>query len=77
MPEPVLDDLGQVHVRRRTGRPAARLRMVEYRGVVTGTMIYDALPINDHFRAVDDDTLLGAMDLRGLPDPFLFVLRRE
>ena len=45
-----------------TKRPAARLRMVEYRGVVTGTMIYDALPINDHFRAVDEDTLLGAMD---------------
>ncbi|KAB7745358.1 DUF4334 domain-containing protein [Nostocoides sp. F2B08] len=62
---------------RRTRRPAARLRMVEYRGVSTGTMIYDALPINDHFRAVDDDTLLGAMDLRGLSDPFLFVLRRE
>ncbi|MGA8046787.1 MAG: DUF4334 domain-containing protein, partial [Dermatophilaceae bacterium] len=62
---------------RRTRRPAARLRMVEYRGVVTGTMIYDALPIKDHFRAVDDDTLLGAMDLRGLEDPFLFVLRRE
>jgi hypothetical protein len=51
--------------------------MVEYRGVVSGTMVYDALPINDHFRAVDDDTLLGAMDLRGLADPFLFVLRRE
>ena len=62
---------------RRTKRPAARLRMVEYRGVVSGTMVYDALPINDHFRAVDDDTLLGAMDLRGLADPFLFVLRRE
>ncbi|MFN2318651.1 MAG: GXWXG domain-containing protein, partial [Dermatophilaceae bacterium] len=28
---------------RRTRRPTARLRMVEYRGVVTGTMCYDAL----------------------------------
>ena len=60
-----------------TKRPAARLRMVEYRGVVTGTMIYDALPINDHFRAVDEDTLLGAMDFRGMESPFMFVLRRE
>lgn len=61
----------------RTRKPAARLRMVEYRGVVTGTMVYDALPINDHFRQVDQDTLLGAMDMRGVPAPFVFVLRRD
>lgn len=61
----------------RTGRPRARLRMVEYRGVVTGSMVYDALPIIDHFRTVDEDTLLGAMDLRGIAEPFMFVLRRE
>ncbi|HIW91327.1 MAG TPA: DUF4334 domain-containing protein [Candidatus Corynebacterium avicola] len=60
-----------------TKRPAARLRAVEYRGVVSGTMIYDALPINDHFRAVDEDTLLGAMDFRGMESPFMFALRRE
>jgi hypothetical protein len=61
----------------RTRKPAARLRVVEFRGVTTGTVTYDALPINDHFRAVDRDTLLGAMDVRGLDEPFLFVLRRE
>jgi GXWXG protein/uncharacterized protein DUF4334 len=61
----------------RTARPHARLRMIEYRGVPTGTMSYDALPINDHFRAVDGNTLLAAMDLRGLSSPFMFVLRRE
>jgi hypothetical protein len=61
----------------RTSRPQARLRMIEYRGVLTGTMSYDALPINDHFRKVNEDTLLGAMDLRGLSSPFMFVLRRE
>lgn len=60
-----------------TRKPRARVRAVEYRGVVTATMSYDALPINDHFRSVDADTLLGAMDLRGLDAPFLFVLRRE
>jgi hypothetical protein len=49
--------------------------MIEHRGVVTATMSYDALPINDHFRRVDDATLLGVMDLRGAP-PFFFVLRR-
>lgn len=61
----------------RTSGPGARLRMVEYRGVPTATMIYDALPINDHFRAVDQDSLIGVMDLRGMRQPFFFVLRRE
>ena len=57
--------------------PKARLRLTAYRGFVTATMCYDALPIADVFRKVDDDTLVGAMDLRGLQMPFMFVLRRE
>lgn len=57
--------------------PRARLRAVESRGVVTATMIYDALPVDDAFRAVDEHTLLGLMDLRGMREPFFFVLRRE
>jgi hypothetical protein len=60
-----------------TRKPKARLRLTQYRGVVTATMCYDALPINDAFRKIDDDTLVGAMDLRGLDTPYLFVLRRE
>lgn len=61
----------------RTRRPAARLRMMEYRGVVTATMSYDALPINDHFRRVDEDTVIGIMDFRQIPEPFVFALRRD
>jgi hypothetical protein len=60
-----------------TSKPRARLRMTEYRGVVSATMVYDALPIHDVFRLVDQDTMLGAMDIRGYPEPFFFVLRRE
>ncbi|MDK1361887.1 DUF4334 domain-containing protein [Arthrobacter sp. zg-Y1219] len=60
----------------RTTRPRARLRMMEYRGVGSATMIYDALPINDAFRRVDSTTLLGAMDLRGPGSPFIFSLQR-
>lgn len=60
----------------RTFGPAARIREVKFRGQVTGTMQYDALPINDHFRLVDPDTMIGAMDYRKNPDPFMFVLRR-
>ena len=44
---------------------SATLRMVEYRGVVTATMVYDRHPVFDHFRRVDDDTVLGVMDRKG------------
>jgi hypothetical protein len=40
-------------------------------------MIYDDLPINDVFRKVDNNTVLGVMDLKGMEQPFFFVLRRE
>ena len=60
-----------------TRRPKARLRSVEHRGAVTAAMVYDALPIIDVFRRVNDDVRLGAMDMRGLPSPFLFLLHRD
>ncbi|WP_315095060.1 DUF4334 domain-containing protein [uncultured Cellulomonas sp.] len=59
-----------------TRRPRARLRDVRYRGVVSAAMVYDDLPVIDAFRAVDDDTVLGAMDCRGMAQPFLFQLHR-
>lgn len=61
----------------RTTRPRARLRETRYRGVVTGTLVYDAVPVLDAFRRVDADTLVGAMDMRGLAGTYLFVLRRR
>ncbi|MFC9895886.1 DUF4334 domain-containing protein [Nocardia sp. NPDC127579] len=59
----------------RTGKPTARLRDIEYRGLVSAAMVYDHLPIIDHFRRVDAGTLLGVMDLRGMAEPYFFVLR--
>ena len=61
----------------RTTRHRARLRDVEHRGVVSAAIVYDHLPIIDHLRAVDSDTLLGMMDLRSSPEPYFFVLRRD
>jgi len=55
----------------------ARLRTTRYRGVDTATMVYDQLPINDVFRKLTDDGVLGAMDLRGSQNPYFFVLRRD
>jgi hypothetical protein len=60
-----------------TNRPKVRLRSVEHRGVTTAAMVYDALPIIDVFRRVGPDVVLGAMDMRGLPAPFFFVLERD
>lgn len=59
-----------------TSKPRARLRAMEFRGVVSATMTYDALPIDDVFRAVNPDTVVGVMNLRGLERPFFFVLTR-
>lgn len=60
-----------------TRKPHARLRMTEFRGRVTATMIYDDAPVNDVFRKVDAQTVLGLMDMKGMARPFFFVLRRE
>jgi hypothetical protein len=61
----------------RTSKSRARLRMTEYRGKVSATMIYDQLPINDIFRKLDEDTVLGVMDHKFENEPFFFKLTRE
>ncbi|MBU1383567.1 MAG: DUF4334 domain-containing protein [Alphaproteobacteria bacterium] len=60
-----------------TRAPKARLRSVAHRGLVSAAMIYDDLPIIDHFRQIDADRVLGLMDLRPTPEPFFFLLTRE
>ncbi len=55
----------------------ARLRMVEFRGRSTATMIYDKHPICDHFRKIDDDLVMGVMDRKADPAPLFFYLRRR
>jgi len=55
----------------------ARLRQIEYRGVVSAAMIYDRLPIIDHFRAIDDDTLMGLMETRGRRGAAFYLTRKK
>lgn len=55
----------------------ARIRMTKYRDRFSATMIYDYLPIQDIFRKVDKNTVLGLMDWKGMPQPFFFVLKRD
>lgn len=45
----------------------ASLWMVEFRGKVSGTMVYDGIPVFDHFRKVDDNTLFGVMNGKTTP----------
>lgn len=60
-----------------TNKAHARLRLLEHRGKTSAAMIYDDLPIHDVFRKLDDETVLGVMDLKGMAQPFFFQLRRE
>ena len=52
----------------------ARLRMMQFRGQFTATMIYDQHPICDHFKRIDAATVLGIMDRKGDSFPLYFWL---
>ncbi|HWU22278.1 MAG TPA: DUF4334 domain-containing protein [Nocardioides sp.] len=60
----------------------ASLWMVGFRGEVTATMVYDRQPVFDHFKKVDDATLMGIMNGKlasafGIADLYYFWLERE
>lgn len=59
-----------------TNEPAARLRRVEYRDVLSAAMIYDRQPIIDHFRRIDETRVLGLMDLRYFEQAYFFCLEK-
>lgn len=64
------------------GGGAASLWEVGFRGEVTATMVYDKMPVFDHFKAVDADTLVGVMNGKlqetfGVGDLYWFWLERE
>ncbi|ASK31865.1 hypothetical protein CEY12_17905 [Chryseobacterium sp. T16E-39] len=69
--------LGDFREQLETKEFKARLRMLEHRGVISATMIYDEAPINDIFRKIDENTVLGVMDLKYVPQPYFFLLRRD
>lgn len=63
------------------GGGEASLWEVGFRGEVTATMVYDRLPVFDHFKKVDDDTLMGIMNGKleaafGVKDLYYFWLER-
>ena len=46
----------------------ASLWMEEFRGELVASMVYDGAPVHDHFKVVDDDTVLGVMNGKGALD---------
>lgn len=62
--EPIVcyDDDGNLFSNNELSLGGASLWDVEFRGEVTATMVYDGQPVLDHFKRVDDDTLMGIMD---------------
>ncbi|MFL6105640.1 MAG: DUF4334 domain-containing protein [Marmoricola sp.] len=55
---------------------------VGFRGETTATMVYDAMAVFDHFKSVDDQTVMGIMNGKleaafGTADPYYFWLERE
>ncbi|MER6672725.1 DUF4334 domain-containing protein [Streptomyces sp. NPDC000983] len=53
---------GELFSDTRSGRGEASLWNVEFRGEVTATMVYDGMAVLDHFKRVDDTTLMGVMN---------------
>ena len=55
--------------------------MVQFRGKLSSCMVYDAQPVFDHFRKVDDRTVMGIMDGKDQVfdngKHFYFYLERE
>ena len=47
------------------GKGEASLWLEEFRGEVTATMVYDGAPVHDHFKVVDDHTVVGIMNGKG------------
>jgi hypothetical protein len=44
------------------GKGEATLWVEEFRGELVATMVYDGQPLHDHFKVVDDDTVMGIMN---------------
>ncbi|MFI6339033.1 DUF4334 domain-containing protein [Streptomyces sp. NPDC050535] len=68
------NETGELYSNRELGQGEASLWTVEFRGEPTATMVYDGRPVFDHFKWVDDTTLMGIMNAKGVPaeGPFYY-----
>ncbi|MEU4428212.1 DUF4334 domain-containing protein [Actinoplanes sp. NPDC024001] len=71
---------GALYVNSELAGGGASLWTVEFRGEATATMVYDGKPVLDHFKRVDERTLLGVMNGKGVRDGdrfYYFYLERD
>ena len=61
----------------RSEQSAATLQGMTFRGVRSAAITYSRKPITDHLRRIDDDRLLGLMEMRGMEKPYFFLLARD
>ncbi|OBJ70730.1 DUF4334 domain-containing protein [Mycobacterium sp. 1274756.6] len=74
-----LDENGEKFSNVEMGKGEASLWLEEFRGEVVATMVYDGQPIHDHFKRIDDDTVMGIMNGKRVLDDgryFYFYLER-
>jgi hypothetical protein len=57
-----LDEDGNKFSNVELGKGEATLWVEEFRGERVATMVYDGQPLHDHFKKVDDDTVMGIMN---------------
>lgn len=57
-----LDDAGQKFSNTEWMKGEASLWLEEFRGEQTATMVYDGVPIHDHFKEIDENTAMGIMN---------------
>ena len=73
-----LDEAGEKYSNVALGKGEASLRLIDFEGTVTASMVYDGQPVIDHFVKVDDDTVMGVMTGKKLAAPyFYFYLERD
>lgn len=74
-----LDEDGNKFSNVKLGKGEASLWLEEFRGEIVATMVYDGQPTHDHFKRVDDNTVMGIMNGKGVLDNgryFYFYLER-
>ncbi len=55
----------------------AVLREVKFRDKISTSMIYNYFPIIDNFRKVDDDTVMGIMEIKGKTGIYFYLKKAK
>ncbi|GAA1458622.1 DUF4334 domain-containing protein [Williamsia maris] len=74
------DESGELFSNVDLGKGEASLWPVEFRGEVTASMVYDGQPVIDHFKRVDEQTVMGIMNGKSSlvrDHHYYFYLRRD